>query len=83
MNEKNIDKLFRETQVGDLFYIKEIAFTKYINFKDVTDNILPLNYIIATVTKIDHEKIFLFSRESETFEFSKNDLLEYNLLERI
>lgn len=83
MNQKNIDKLFKEIKAGDLFYIKEIAFMKYINIANFPDTIIPFKNILAFVTKIEDEKIFLFSYENEIYEFSKQDLYDYNLLEKL
>ncbi len=85
MNEKNIDNLFRTTNIGDLFYVKEIALAKLFNIKNVNfiDEISPFKLIIAFVTDINESEITLFSCQNEILKFSKQELLDYNLLEKI
>lgn len=81
MNEKNIDLLFKSTRVGDLFYVKEISLLKY--HLNIPDSILPFNFTLAFVTRIDKEKISLYTHENNIVEFSREDLLEFNLLEKL
>lgn len=81
MNERNVNQLFKSTRVGDLFYVKEISVLKY--HLNIPDSILPFDFTIAFVTKIDKEKISLYTHENNLVEFSREDLLEFNLLEKI
>jgi len=84
MNEKNIDNLFRNTKIGDLFYIKEISTAKLFNIYTSTfqDTILPFKFLVGIVIDINEDTITLFSSEKEILKFSKEELNDYNVLEK-